>query len=60
MVSWLRTTMTAKPAPDVSWRFVSTIAGVYLIRKISAERFYILVYTLMILVGVKLLWDGVA
>src|SRR5690349_9482638 len=29
MVSWLRTTMAATPSQNVSWRFVSTIAGDY-------------------------------
>ena len=36
----------------------STFAGVALVRRVSPERFYTLVYTLLILVGLKLLWDG--
>lgn len=38
----------------------STWAGVWLIRRISGERFYVLVYALLIFVGLKLSWDGMA
>ena len=38
----------------------STVAGVWLVRRVSAQRFYTLIYVLMIAVGVKLVWDGVA
>lgn len=38
----------------------STFAGVWLVRRVSAERFYVFVYLLMIVVGVKLVWDAVA
>lgn len=34
------------------------IAGVWLIRKVAPERFYTLVYALMVVAGAKLLWDG--
>jgi uncharacterized membrane protein YfcA len=37
----------------------ATWAGVLLVRRVSAERFYTAVYGLLILVGCKLLWDGV-
>jgi uncharacterized membrane protein YfcA len=37
----------------------STWAGVLLVRRVSAERFYTLTYVLLLLVGMKLLWDGV-
>nr|WP_246623731.1 sulfite exporter TauE/SafE family protein [Sphingomonas colocasiae] len=37
---------------------LSTIAGVWLVRRVSPERFYHALYALMILVGLKLLWDG--
>lgn len=37
----------------------STWAGVLLVRRVSGERFYTIVYALLILVGVKLTWDGV-
>jgi uncharacterized protein len=37
----------------------STWAGVILVRRVSAERFYTLTYVLLLLVGAKLLWDGV-
>jgi uncharacterized protein len=38
----------------------ASLAGVRLIRKVSPERFYTLVYALMVLAGAKLLWDGLA
>jgi uncharacterized membrane protein YfcA len=37
---------------------VSTWAGVLLVRKVPAERFFKLIYLLLIAVGSKLLWDG--
>jgi uncharacterized protein len=36
----------------------STWAGVWLVRRVSAERFYTLVYILLILVSAKLIFDG--
>ena len=38
----------------------STFAGVWLVRKVNAERFYTLIYVLMILVGVQLLWEAMS
>lgn len=37
---------------------VSTLAGVWLIRRVHAEKFYTLIYALMILVGMQLLWKA--
>lgn len=37
---------------------VSTFAGVWLIRRINPEKFYKLVYILMVLLGAKLIWDA--
>lgn len=37
---------------------ISTFAGVKLVRVVPAERFYTVIYVLMIGVGLKLLWDG--
>ena len=37
----------------------TTFAGVWLVRRVSAKRFYTLIYVLMIAVGVKLVWDGI-
>lgn len=37
---------------------VSTLLTVRWIRRINPERFYILVYVLMVLLGAKLFWDG--
>lgn len=38
---------------------LSTIAGVRLVRKVSAERYEVIIYWLMIIVGAKLIWDAV-
>ncbi len=37
---------------------VATFAGVWLVRRVSAERFYGAVLALTFIVGVKLIWDG--
>lgn len=37
-----------------------SLAGVWLIRKVAPERFYPLVYALMVVAGAKLLWDGLS
>jgi uncharacterized protein len=39
---------------------VSTMAGVWLVRRIEPTRFYTLIYLLTFVVGVKILWDGLA
>ena len=39
---------------------LSTVAGVRLVRKVSAERYEVIIYWLMIIVGAKLIWDAVA
>jgi uncharacterized protein len=39
---------------------VSTLAGVWLVRRVDAERFYTLVYALTFLTGLRLVWDGAA
>jgi uncharacterized membrane protein YfcA len=36
----------------------STFAGVVVVRRVTGEGFYTIVYGLLILVGLKLLWDG--
>lgn len=38
----------------------STWAGVWLVRRVPSERFYQVIYVLLILVGGKLAWDGAA
>lgn len=38
----------------------STFAGVWLVKRVQAERFYTLIYVLMILVGVQLIWEAAA
>ena len=37
----------------------SSLAGVWLVRRVPAERFYTIVYWLMVAAGGKLLFDGV-
>ncbi|HEY8573072.1 sulfite exporter TauE/SafE family protein [Phenylobacterium sp.] len=36
----------------------STIAGVWLVRRVDAQRFYTIIYVLMILVGGQLIWQA--
>jgi uncharacterized protein len=37
---------------------VSTVLGAKLIRRVDPERFYVLIYVLLLLTGMKLSWDG--
>jgi uncharacterized membrane protein YfcA len=39
---------------------LGSLAGVWLVRRIAMERFYTLIYLLMVVAGAKLLWDGLA
>ena len=39
---------------------LSTLAGVWLVRRIPAERFYTLIYCLLVLVGLRLVYAGIA
>jgi uncharacterized protein len=39
---------------------VSTFAGVWLVRRVDAARFYTLVYALIFLIGLRLVWAAVA
>jgi uncharacterized membrane protein YfcA len=39
---------------------VSTVIGAKLIRRFAPERFYTLIYALLLLTGFKLAWDGIA
>jgi uncharacterized membrane protein YfcA len=38
----------------------STLVGVWLIRRVSGEAFYRIIYVLLLFVGAKLVWDGLA
>ena len=38
---------------------LASIAGVKLVRRFSSEKFYTIVYVLMLVAGAKLLWDGI-
>ena len=37
---------------------LGSLAGVLLVRRIAMERFYTIIYVLMVVAGAKLLWDG--
>lgn len=37
---------------------LGSLAGVILVRRIAMDRFYTIIYLLMVVAGVKLLWDG--
>ncbi len=39
---------------------VSTFAGVWLVRRLDSQRFYTLIYLLMIALGARLIWQGLA
>lgn len=36
-----------------------TFGGIYLVRRISVRQYYIIAYALVLLVAIKLLWDGI-
>ena len=38
----------------------ATFAGVWLVRRVPAEKFFLLIYGLTLVVGLKLVWDGIA
>ncbi len=38
----------------------STFAGVWLVRRIDAARFYAIIYWLMVALGLRLVWQGLA
>ena len=38
----------------------ATLAGVWLVRRVPAERFFVLIYGITLLVGLKLIWDGLS
>ena len=39
---------------------VSTLLTVRWLKRIDGARFYVLIYLLMVLLGAKLMWDGLA
>ncbi len=39
---------------------LSTFAGIWLVRRVAADRFYTLVYGLTFLIGARLVWAGIA
>jgi uncharacterized membrane protein YfcA len=36
----------------------STFAGVWLVKRVSPQRFYTVIYVLMVAVGAQLLWEA--
>lgn len=38
---------------------VSTFAGIWLVRRMTADRFYTIIYLLMVAIGIKLSFDGI-
>jgi uncharacterized protein (DUF697 family)/tellurite resistance protein len=47
-------------ATGAAFSFATTFAGVWLVRRVQAERFYTIIYVLMIVVGAQLLWKALA
>ena len=43
----------------IPFGLVGVAVGVYLVRRISAKAFYTLAYLLILLLGIKLLYDGI-
>ncbi|MCU6454449.1 sulfite exporter TauE/SafE family protein [Sphingomonas sp. A2-49] len=52
-------TTLATSATLLPLAIASTLAGVWVIRRMSPQRFYVLVYLLMVLLGAKLVWDAI-
>ena len=56
--AFTRATLTVSAAL-LPLAILSTLAGVWVIRRMSPQRFYVIVYVLMVLLGAKLVWDGI-
>ena len=50
--------MTSAVLFPLAW--ISTLVGIWLVRRVSAQRFYALLYACQFVISVKLLWDGVS
>lgn len=50
----------AQSASLLPLAIAATFAGVWLVRRVPAEKFFLLIYALTLVVGLKLIWDGVA
>ena len=48
---WPRSSCSPSP-------LLGSLAGVWLVRRVAMERFYTIIYVLMVAAGAKLLWDG--
>ncbi|MYZ47016.1 sulfite exporter TauE/SafE family protein [Propylenella binzhouense] len=42
----------------IPFAIISTWIGIWLVRRVSADRFYKIIYTLLLLVGIQLIWNG--
>ena len=56
--AFTRATLTVSAAL-LPLAILSTLTGVWVIRRMSPQRFYVVVYVLMVLLGAKLVWDGI-
>jgi len=52
--------VVATAAALVPLAIASTLAGLWLIRRVDSARFFAIVYWLMIALGARLLWQGIA
>ena len=51
--------MVTLPAGLLPVAVAATFAGVWLVRRVPAERFYTIIYWLLLAIGAKLIFDGV-
>ena len=57
-----RDAVMAAPLPRMRWipiAILSTFAGVWLVRRVSADRFYAIILALTFLIGMKLTYDAI-
>lgn len=54
--TWTNAKVTLTLLP---FALLGSLAGVMLVRKVSMDRFYTIIYALMVAAGAKLLWDGI-
>jgi len=60
LLGQFNTTNLSTSAVLLPLALLSTLAGVWLVKRIPQETFYALVYIFVFIVGVKLMWDGAA
>jgi uncharacterized protein len=59
LLGQLSPTTSLCPRGCYRWRFYRPVAGVWLVRRVSADRFYTAILALTFLIGVKLTYDAV-